>query len=263
MSRFGTAGFAAALSAAVLAAAAPAGAGEDFYFRAGVGLDGSRNTRFEDRDCASASPAALYGCAQGIDGAPLRSRGDFGKTESFELGVGYVVAPALRIEAFVEYRPDFAFDGRANFVQTAARQDVSADLSALSGMLAAYLDLSGVGLPRLGPLRPFVGAGAGLSRVEIEQTRMRFSRTTTVVPGERRVDFAWMLAAGFALPLGEKATLDLAWRYADFGEVETGRGRGRIVWRDGSREPLELDLAETRAELSGHGLRLSLRWSFK
>ena len=72
-----------------------------------------------------------------------------------------------------------------------------------------------------------------------------------------------MLAAGFALPLGEKATLDLAWRYADFGEVETGRGRGRIVWRDGSREPLELDLAETRAELSGHGLRLSLRWSFK
>ena len=57
---------------------------------------------------------------------------------------------------------------------------------------------------------------------------MTFLRTTTVVPGASR----------------------------------TGRGAGRVVWRDGSREPLPLDLAATRARLASHGLRLSLRYAF-
>ena len=37
---------------------------------------------------------------------------------------------------------------------------------------------------------------------------------------------------------------------------------GRVVWRDGSREPLPLELAPTRARLKGHGVRLSLRYAF-
>ena len=82
---------------------------------------------------------------------------------------------------------------------------------------------------------------------------MTFPRTTTVVPGASRVDVAWMLAAGFAMPLGEGTALDLAWRYTDLGAVRTGRGPGRVVWRDGSREPGELNLAETRAKLRGQG----------
>ena len=60
----------------------------------------------------------------------------------------------------------------------------------------------------------------------------------------------------------ERATLDVAWRYTDLGEVRTGRGAGRVVWRDGSRGPLPLDLAETRARLGSHGLRLSLHYGF-
>ena len=92
--------------------------------------------------------------------------------------------------------------------------------------------------------------------------RMTFPRTTTVVPGARRTGLAWMLTAGVAVALGEHATLDLAWRYTDLGEVRTGRGADRVVWRDGSREPRPLDLAETRARLGSHGLRLSLRYGF-
>ena len=38
-------------------------------------------------------------------------------------------------------------------------------------------------------------------------------------------------------------TLDLAWRYTDLAEVRTGRGSGRVVWRDANREPLPLDFA--------------------
>ena len=68
-----------------------------------------------------------------------------------------------------------------------------------------------------------------------------------------------MVTAGAAVALGERVTVDLAWRYTDLGAVHTGRGAGRVIWRDGSREPLPLD---SRARLAGHGLRLSLRYGF-
>ena len=235
---------------------------EDFYYRAGMLVDWPSGTRFLDKTCGSTSPAALYGCGDGIDAFPLGTYGDFGTIPGFELGIGRVAASSLRLEVVLSYRPGISFEGRANFLQTTERQDVSTDLTALSGMLVAYADLPGFNLPRLGSLRPFVGAGGGLSRIEVDATRMEFPRTTTIVPGGQRVNFAWMLAAGIAAPVGERATVELAWRYTDHGVIETGRGNGRIVWRDGSRAPLELELAETRAGLRGHGLALSLRFPF-
>lgn len=234
----------------------------DFYLRAGVVLDRPEKTRFRDTDCTSTSPAALYGCGNGIDNAPLSSLGDFGTTAGFELGLGYAAAPVLRLEALIQYRSNFSFQGRANFTQTTGQQAVSADLSSLTGMLAAYLDLPELGLPRPGPFSPFIGAAGGLSRIDIDETQMAFPKTTTIVPGGQRGNFAWMLMAGLAASPRKKITLDLAWRYTDYGTVETGRARGRIVWRDGNRDPLEIDLAGTRADLRGHGLRLSLRYAF-
>ena len=225
-------------SAGTAASGAPEAADTDnFYFRAGVVLDWSTQTRFRDEDCSSASPAALYGCGKGIDGAPRGSLGDFGTMAGFEFGLGYGLAPALRLEALIQHRPNFSFEGRANFNQTTGRQKVSADVSSLSGMLAVYLDLPELGLPRLGPFSPFIGAGGGLSRVAIDETRMQFTRTTTIVPGGDRVNLAWMLTAGLAAPLGERVTLDLAWRYTDHGVVETGKGLGRRAGLSGTTGP--------------------------
>ena len=237
-------------------------AANELYLRAGAVLERPARARFADRNCASESPAALYGCGTGLDGAPLSTLGGFGTTAGYELGVGYAAGSALRIEALVTHRPRAPFEGRANFVQTSGRQAVSANVSAVSGMLAVYLDLPALGLPRLGPLAPFVGGGAGVSRVEIGETRMEFPRTTTVVPGGRQVSLAWMPAAGVATALGRRVTLDVAWRYTHLGAVDTGRGAGRIVWRDGRREPLEIALAETTADLAGHGLVVSMRYAF-
>ena len=230
--------------------------------RAGALLDRPDRTRFTDRDCASQSPGALYGCGTGPDGMRLSTLGGFGTTAGYELGLGYVAGAALRLEVVVSHRPRAAFAGRANFRQTTGRQTVSADVSALAGMLAAYLDLPALGLPRLGPFGPFVGGGLGLSRIAIGETRMAFPRTTTVVPGGRRLGLAWMPAAGVAAALGPRVTLDVAWRYTHLGAIDTGRGAGRIAWRDGSREPLEIALAETTADLAGHGLSVAVRYAF-
>ena len=232
----------------------------DVYLRAGLGLHRPAETTFTDRDCSSTAPAALYGCGLGGDGAPYRSRGNFGTAPLLEVGLGYTATPAIRIEAVAEYLPRLAFAGRANFLEPERQQSVAADISSLSGMLAGYVDLPGLGLPMLGPFAPFVGAGAGWVHTRIGEMQMTFPRTTTVVRGASRSGFGWMVTAGVSASIGERMTLDLAWRYADLGEVRTGEGGGRVVWRDGSREPLTLNLAGTRARLRSHGLKLSLRY---
>ena len=250
------------IAAAIWIVSGTAAQAGDFYLRAGVGLDGSKETRFQDKSCSSTSPAALYGCGTGNDGAPTSTLGDFGTIAGFELGIGRAVAPVLRLEAVFQHHPGFSFKGQANFGQTASSQPVSADLSALSGMIAAYVGLPRLGPRKLGPFSPFVGGGAGVSRIDIGETRMEFPKTATIVPGGQQVGFAWMLTAGAGMSFTGKFTLDLAYRYTNSGTAETGRAAGRIVWHDGSREPVELGLAETRAGLSSHGLRVSLRYAF-
>ena len=251
-------------AAAILAVlSANCASASDFYVRGGIGVDRLADGTFTDLDCASKSPDALYGCGPGGDGASHRSsKGDFGITSAVELGIGYAVSPALRLEGLVEYRPRLAFRGRSNFLAPDRRQTVEADLRTLLGMVAAHVDLPALGVPKLGPFSPTVGAGVGVVRTRVGEMEMTFPRTMTVVPGATRTDRAWMVTAGLAAALGERTTLELAWRYSDLGEAHTGRGAGRVVWQDGSREPLALDLAATRATLRSHGLRLSIRYAF-
>ena len=251
-----------ALSAAAATLFPGPAAAEDFYLRAGIGLTRPADTQFTDADCSSLVPAALYGCGLGGDGAPHRSVGDFGTVVGLELGLGYVVVPAVRLEALLTSRPRFTFAGRANFLDPARRQSVSTDLSSVSGILAAYLDLPGLGLRPLGPFSPFVGGGLGAVRVASGETSMTFPKTTTIVPGTRRTGVTWRLTAGLGMSWGERTTLDLAWQYTDSGVIETGAGLGRVEWLDGSRDPVVLDLAPTQAPLRSHGLRLSLRYAF-
>lgn len=242
--------------------ASGAAAAGDLYLRGSLGFDRPGTAAFMDEDCSSTAPAALYGCGTGGDGAPYRSAGGFGTVPAVELGLGTAIG-AARFEVLVEYRPDFAFGGRTNFLAPERRQSVSANLSSVSGMLAGFVDLAALGLPKPGPFAPFVGAGIGAVQTRIGTTTMTFPTTTTTAPGGTRTGPAWMATAGVAVALGERVTLDLAWRYTDLGKVRTKRGPGRVVWRDGSREPLPLDLAPTRARLAGHGVRLSLRYVFE
>ena len=153
--------------AAVLAAALSTGtmAAEGCYLRAGIGFERIAETEFRDQNCASTEPAALYGCGEGPDGSPYRTVGDFSTASGIEIGIGGTVAAAVRMEALLEFRPRLAFSGNANFLDPERRQSVSTDLSALSAMVAAYADLPALGLPKLGPFDPFVGAGIGVARI--------------------------------------------------------------------------------------------------
>ena len=254
-----------AILAIAIGATVPAPAFTQTYVRGGVLIDRGEDTRFTDKDCGSQSPAALYGCGMGIDGEVLSSAGDFGVIPGLEVGLGYILHPTLRVEAAIQYRPNFSFDGNSNFrgLELTERRDVSAELSSLSGMLAAYVDIFELLLLQFAtPIGPFIGVGAGLSRIDIEETRMNFPRTSTIVPGGNHLNLSWMLTAGVAISLRGRMTVDVAWRYTDHGAIETSRGEGQVVWRFESREPLQLDLGGTRGHLRSHGLNVSLRYTF-
>ena len=238
-----------------------AGAGE-LYLRGGIGIDWSSDAAFTDIDCSSTVPAALYGCGTDSDGAPRRSLGDFGETAVLELGLGYAPGSAMRYELMVEHRPHYSFEGRANFLAPDRQQSVAANISSVSGMLAAFADFLEIGTFGRAAITPYVGAGVGVARNRIGMTSMTFPATTTSVRSGSRTDLTWMVAAGVTLPLNERLGLDVAWRYTDLGEVRTGRGEGGVTWRDGSREPIPIDFAPTQARIRSHGLRLSLRYSF-
>ena len=145
------------LGAALIAAGTSIGSGTagagDFYLRAGAGLDRPAETAFTDLDCSSVSPAALYGCGRGGDGAPYRSRGGFGTAPVLEFGLEYAAASAVLLEALAEYRPRFAFEGRANFLVSGRRQSVEANLSSLSALLVACIDLPRAGRTEARPSR--------------------------------------------------------------------------------------------------------------
>ena len=251
--------------AILMGATVPAPGFTQTYVRGGVLFDLGENTRFTDKDCTSRSPKALYGCGMGVDGETLSSVGDFGGFLGFEAGLGYMLHPALRLEAALQYRPDFSFDGSSNFTQLdlSDRRNVSAELSAMSGMLAGYVDIFELLLLQFAtPIGPFIGVGAGLSRIEIGETRMDFPQTSTIVPGGDKVNLSWMLTAGFGFSLRGRMTADIAWRYTDYGAVETSSGEWWIIRPNGDREPQASRLGRTRGYLRSHGLSVSLRYAF-
>ena len=234
----------------------------EFYFRGGVSSEPAQDAIFVDVDCNSSSPAALYGCGKDSTGAPRRSQGQFKGMETVEFGVGYQTQAAARFELLLAYRPSFRFEGRSNFLAPDRKETASAELSSFSGMLAAFVDLRKSGSPSTGKVTPFIGAGIGVAKTEIGQTTLSFPVTKTIVPGASTSNDTVMLTAGFGVELNEMTTLDVAWRYSDLGEIRTGAGAGSVVWHDGRREPLPLNLAPTRSTLAGHGINISLRRKF-
>ena len=247
----------------VLGAAIPNWAFSDPYIRGSVLLDRPKDTGFLDDDCSTADDR--YACETGIDG-------DFETTTGLELGLGYAMMPALRLEAALQYRPEFSFKGQADIslLMHTVKQDFTAELNVWSAMLAAYLDIPipGFALLRHTPLSPFIGVGGGISRIDVGDAQFGGSQLGSqvnrlILPGDHQFSFSWMISAGIAVSLA-KWTVDVAWRYTDLGGVESATGIAEDACRlVGCNLPdIDLPLASTLGELRSHGLTLSLRYIF-
>ncbi len=255
--------FLAFLPAAAVALAQPAAAdGVKPYLRATLGLDWSMDSTFEDADCRSVDPAAYFGCGKGEGGKRTGARGDFGTSALVGLGAGLEVTPWFRVEAALDVRPDFEFDGNANFISAGKSQPVSGKLTQADLMAFAYLEpLAALGMETR--LRPFVGLGAGVSRNEISQMTYDFPALLqpryTLVPGGTDYDFAWAAAAGVGYALSDRVTLEIAYRYSDLGKVETDEGPMFVQKHSSS---LTLPIGSTQADLVTQSVTVSARLGF-
>jgi len=242
-----------------LAAPPPAHAASRVYLRGAVGWDQSRDATVSDLDCASSAPPALFGCGAGIDGKPLGARGDFGDTVAVELAAGVDLGSRSRIELALQSRPGLQLDANADFLGVSGDQPVSADADSLAAFVIGAVDLGRADWR----LQPFVAAGAGAARNTIDPVRYDFPDlgldAATIVDGGTHTDLAWTAAAGLSFHLNDAASLELAVRYADLGEVRTDAGTATIVR---SADTFDLDVAGTRADLRTTGVTLGLRYRF-
>lgn len=239
------------------AVATPALAASGAYVRGALGYEESGSTTVADLDCTSTAPPALFGCVQGGDGRPIGARGDFGEGAAVDLALGLEVGRRTRIELALTSRPGLELEAEANFLGVAGEQPVHAGAESLAAMLVVALDLGRPGWR----LQPFVAGGAGAARNEADDVTYAFPGiapdAVTVVQGGDHSDFAWAAAAGASFRLTAAASLELAYRYADLGEVRTDAGEATIVR---SRGTFRLEVAATRAELDTAGVTVGLRY---
>jgi opacity protein-like surface antigen len=124
----------------------------------------------------------------------------------------------------------------------------------------AYVDL-----PRIGKVRPFLGAGLGVARNRIESLHFQFpgisATASTTSPGGSSSDLAYLLTAGISVPLRDRLDLDLAYRFSDLGSVGTGSGQAQVV-RPSPRGTFSTPIGGTSADLQTHGVMVSLRYAF-
>ena len=236
---------------------------DEYYMRLGVGLERMDDSIFLDTDCQQ----PLYGCGttglirQGNTG---RSTGGYNSDPVLEIGFGYDTGSAVRVEILIDYRPEINFTGHSNYnlSRPGARQSADINLSSVSTMLAAYMDLNHIGFPEMGTARPFIGAGVGIAQNKVTSKTLLFDYHRTIVPGGSRTDLAWMITAGYSVPLDHQLTLDVAWRHTDLGEARTGKGKGLVDRYNPERIDIPLNLLPTWTRLKGQGIHISLRRSF-
>jgi opacity protein-like surface antigen len=226
------------------------------FLRAGVSVGQTDDTVVRDRDCSSTAPPALFGCVDGLDGRALGAYGDFGTDPGFEIAAGIEMSDSMRLEVAVG-RQTLSLDASANFVGVDGEQPVQGDGTAWSAIAGAALDLG----PRAWRVRPFISAGAGVARNELDGAVYSFPGiapdAVTILSGGTSTAFAWNAGAGAAIAISPGLLLDVALRYSDLGDVRTDAGAATIVRPRGT---FEIEIDGTRAPLRKREVAVSLRW---
>jgi opacity protein-like surface antigen len=257
------AGAAAAMSTVALAADFPptlpsaqpvlqSAAESGWYLRGDIGITNQRLSTLTQRLDSTVLSSQQVG--MGFDRSPF-----------FLVGVGYQWNNWLRFDVTGEYRAKAKFHGSDNVtffdgVGTAVLVDnFSASKSEWVVLANGYLDLG-----TWWSTTPFVGAGVGFSRNQIDGFREDGSGLqssgpiTAVALGDQGVkwNFAWALHAGVAYTVTPTLKVDLAYRYLNLGVAQTGPTRAfDNSFTNGG--------AFTFNGLVSHDVMIGARWMFQ
>jgi opacity protein-like surface antigen len=210
------------------------------YWRLDSGYSWSRNANIGDRD----STGNRLFCGDPACSVPTKIDDN---TTSFIIGggVGYRVTPNLRTDFTIGYRGGYelsASDASAAF---------RADIRSWAYMFNGYFDI-----PIGGSWKPYVGAGIGYARNEIESIVAKVPGLSIAVPGGIKSGLAWSLSAGIGYSLSKTTTLDIGYRYIDLGKIETETGLATFVPATFSPQPYY----GATGKLHAHELTIGLRF---
>lgn len=145
------------------------------------------------------------------------SFGDSGIGSSWLIGggLGWRFTPNIRADLTVDYRPDFRQN--TNF---GIGPGPKTGLDNLTVMANGYYDFH---LPMVQPLVPYIGAGIGIARNEVDGVTVQTSGTAIAhLTGSQKNQFAWNAMAGVAYYFSPSLALDVGYRYLDAGESGYG-----------------------------------------
>jgi opacity protein-like surface antigen len=176
----------------------------------------------------------------------------------FGIGAGFQWNNWLRTDVTGEYRGEVTFHGFDTWHDGTSRRfnNYTATKSEWLWLANAYFDLG-----TWWQVTPFVGGGVGMANVIIHSfrdagtTALAGSPTMAFAPAASTWNFAWALHAGLAFQATPNFTVELAYRYVNLGNGQSGD----IVAFDGTNffnNPMEF------RNLSSHDVRLGVRWTF-
>ncbi len=177
---------------------------------------------------------------------------DFDSAGLFGLGVGYQFNNWLRFDVTGEYRMNSTYNGLdvLTFGTGSFTNDYRAKKSEWLLLANAYVDLG-----TWWCVTPFVGAGLGVSRVNISGFTDVNTPNGGVAfgPDESQWNFAWALHAGLAFQATNNLAIELAYRYTSLGDGRAGDARD-FLGNNTVNNPT------TFRDITSHDLKLGLRW---
>ncbi|HZL58908.1 MAG TPA: outer membrane beta-barrel protein [Stellaceae bacterium] len=224
------------ISGGIAAAQSPSGV----YIRGDLGGAFGNNTTFTDTNPGASNCLV---CSSSITGGT-------GSSVIFGGGVGYRFTPMFRSDVTLDYIPSFKETGRSSVSTTTT----SGNIDSLVVLANGYLDLNGVFPNVFGNFQPYLDAGIGFSNNHVGTTSFNALGAALSVSGNTKTDFAWAIGAGLGYSITPSTTLDVAYRYLDLGQAQTGT---RLSGPGGS-----VTITAARGGLSTHIVTAGLRYEF-
>lgn len=179
---------------------------------------------------------------------------DFDGAPFLAAGLGYRWNRWFRTDVTGEYRSRSDFTGLdiANAAGTLIPDNYTAQKSEWLAMFNGYIDLG-----TWHGITPFVGAGVGAARITIHDFTDVGPTVASVAFGgdHSEWNFAWALHAGLGMEITDALTLELAYRYLDMGDAESGD----LVTYTGINA---IDNPMIFKDITAHDLKLGVRYTF-
>jgi opacity protein-like surface antigen len=212
-----------------------------WYLRGDIGYS---NQRVESLD------NALYATYDSVDTVYK----DFDGAPFFAAGIGYRWNHWFRTDVTGEYRSKSDFDGLdiAVIGPDTIPDNYTAKKSEWVALLNGYLDVG-----TWHGITPFVGGGVGAANVKISDFTDVGVTVDSVAFGDDHSEwnFAWALYAGLGFEVTDALTVELAYRYLDLGDGQSG---DLVTYLGGNAvdNPMKFE------DITSHDVKLGVRYTF-